>query len=239
MTPIHWLAKRAKCVGDDLGIITKMLVQAGYNINGVNHNGFTPLHLACLSSHRDLRLIKILVEEGADVNAQSKIGDTPFMISCVLAQLDVLEYLLQAGADMSINAEDILDIVMEFSSTVESPETLRCLLVYGFDLKLIDKEKLLRYLNWIPRHKRSSLIDLLLKLGYKFIDQNALLNNFDSLLLLQPPLSLQRICANVIRESLSPRLYTNLMKVDALPKCLKEDILMKEFIIMEIEDSKI
>lgn len=230
MTPIHWLARQWYCVGDYQRNILRMLqVQAGYNINGLNQGGLTPLHLACLSPVENLKMVKLLIEEGADVNAVSKNGDTPLSLACAAPKPTVMEYLLQYGADMSVNAKDTLDIVMDYSPIDQSPDTLKCLLSYGFDVNVIEEQKFLEYLATIPQQSRSRLFNLLLELGFQFHDHDAIFNIVGPSHVVQQPLSLQRICVNSIRKSLSPKMYINLMKLEEVPKCLKPYFMMKEF----------
>lgn len=215
-------------VGVDLNGTLKFLIEDGYIINGFNKDSFTPLHFACLSTVEDLQLVKQLIKEGADINAQSKSGATPLTLSCILPRPAVIECLLQAGADANINAEYTLDQVIDFLPMKQSLEILKCLLVYGLDLNVLEEARLLVYFNDIKQQSRSSyasLISLLLELG--FSDHDTIVKFVNPSLKTQQPLSLQRISANRIRKSLSPKLYSNLMKVGELPKCLKQYIMMK------------
>lgn len=52
-----------------------MLIEAGADVNVVQHGGFTPLHLAC--QHGNIDLIIILLEQGASVEARNQNGETP------------------------------------------------------------------------------------------------------------------------------------------------------------------
>lgn len=49
------------------------LVNCGANVNQPNHHGYTPLHLATVSSNGALCL-ELLINNGADVNVQVKIN---------------------------------------------------------------------------------------------------------------------------------------------------------------------
>lgn len=251
MTPIHWLATLRRGIDDDHRKILKMLVQVGFDINRINETGYMPLHLACSNGKNRknfldlylgiepyggdwtyvlpsyptvIELVKLLVQEGADVNALSELGDTPLSLSCSLPMPAVMEYLLQAGAD----ARFLLEQQFELEPTKQNFENLMWLLAYGIvDLAAIEEKKLLKYLTSMPEKHRPSLIHLLMELGYRFIDNDAFLDIIDPALVVQQPLSLQRVCANMIRKSLSPKLYTNLMKLGELPERLKQYILLK------------
>lgn len=249
MTPVHWLATQENCAMNDLRNILGMQVQAGYNINGFNQDGFTPLHLACfncksvclpvqLASFKDVDFnpdwlrncmfcrapeklisVKLLIEMGADINSLSTCGVTPLFVSCLLPKPALTEYLLQAGALVNIKAQHTVLILLEHLPFSGSLETLKVLLVYSIDMTEIQENMLMRGLNMLPLQDSTSLIALLLALGHKLIYPD---------FLVQQPLGLERICANRIRKCLSPELYTNLMELGELPPCIKEYIMMKQ-----------
>lgn len=64
--------------GDDGEVgLAKAFIEFGINIDQVNIEGNTPLHLAAESGKDNLEVVQILVEAGADVNAVNKKGETP------------------------------------------------------------------------------------------------------------------------------------------------------------------
>ena len=54
--------------------ISKMLIEAGAEVNVRQHGGFTPLHFA--AQHGNIDLIIILLEHGADVTAVTDTGES-------------------------------------------------------------------------------------------------------------------------------------------------------------------
>lgn len=54
--------------------ISKMLIEAGAEVNVKQHGGLTPLHFA--AQHGNIDLIIILLEQGADITALSDTGET-------------------------------------------------------------------------------------------------------------------------------------------------------------------
>lgn len=125
MSPIHWLIReQPNCPEELTRSILRMLIKAGYDINGFCRDGRTPLQMACYYVVNDLTLLKVLVEEGADVNAMSRpLGETPLEICCIPPKPRAVEYLLKMGADPNINADAILDILLDRSLPCERERT--------------------------------------------------------------------------------------------------------------------
>lgn len=67
--PIH------SAVASNNADITKILLEAGADVNVKQVSGITPLHSA--AHHGNIELIILLLEAGADVNANSEDGKTP------------------------------------------------------------------------------------------------------------------------------------------------------------------
>jgi len=90
--------------------IVLMLLKAGAEINKgslsspATYGGFTPLHAAAFEGN--LELAKLLVEHGASVNAQMDVCRvTPLWEAVVKNRLEVIKYLLSAGADRSLTVK--------------------------------------------------------------------------------------------------------------------------------------
>ena len=59
-----------------------------------------PLSIACF--YRDCRRLKQLIAKGGDVNERDVDGDTLLVLACALGYPDVVEVLLEAGADWNL-----------------------------------------------------------------------------------------------------------------------------------------
>lgn len=92
MTLLHWTAS---CGYEEL---TKVLVEAGLDVNAVDVNGETPLH-AATNRGAGVEILKILLDAGANMEARSKTGDTALLSAG--GYDDMVEYLLQNGADVT------------------------------------------------------------------------------------------------------------------------------------------
>ena len=84
--------------GDDE--ISKRLLRAGANVNGVDNYGDTALMAAAEFGHADLA--QLLIEYGADVNATKSNLTTALMIASRKGELEVVKVLLDADADVNI-----------------------------------------------------------------------------------------------------------------------------------------
>lgn len=61
---------------------------------------WTPLHHACYKGHLDIA--ELLVEAGAAVDALSIGNATPLMRAIEISRLDIVYFLITAGADIQI-----------------------------------------------------------------------------------------------------------------------------------------
>ncbi|TNN57224.1 Serine/threonine-protein phosphatase 6 regulatory ankyrin repeat subunit C [Liparis tanakae] len=72
------------------------LVNHGANVNQPNKCGYTPLHLAAVSTNGALCL-ELLVNNGADVNQQSKEGKSPLHMAAIHGRFTRSQILIQNG----------------------------------------------------------------------------------------------------------------------------------------------
>lgn len=81
----------------------KLLLDSGANVNMRQHNGMTPLMIACKQGSE--KIVEELIKRNADINAQDVLGYTPLIWSvrhseCV--EMKIILLLLNAGADATI-----------------------------------------------------------------------------------------------------------------------------------------
>jgi hypothetical protein len=84
--------------------VVKFLIDNGADVNGVDDNGDTPLHIALKANRPDLvkfDLVKLLVESGADVKALD------LYLALKANRPDLVKLFVESGAD--VNALDIED----------------------------------------------------------------------------------------------------------------------------------
>jgi uncharacterized protein len=79
----------------------RMLVQEGANVNAMDADEFTPLHLAVIARHGER--VAELIEMGANINAMEKQGWTALHWAVAAGYRDVVEMLIERG---DINVKD-------------------------------------------------------------------------------------------------------------------------------------
>lgn len=95
---LHWAA-----INNNLETM-RLLLQVGIDTNVSNKLGATPLYMACICNAQ-LQCIKELVDHDNNcVNLCTKTRKSPLMAACRHSSLDVVKYLIKAGA--SVNCED-------------------------------------------------------------------------------------------------------------------------------------
>jgi ankyrin repeat protein len=82
----------------DMQPMLELLLQNGADVNAVNINGKTPLHVAVEYGVPE-HLITILLAHGADVNAKEKFDRTPLYY---VRSVEVTEILIEYGADVNV-----------------------------------------------------------------------------------------------------------------------------------------
>lgn len=83
--------------------ISKLLLDKGADINALDINRETPLMWAIANGHLDLA--QLLVDEGAGIDHQSHFDQTALGLAVQMRQKATAEFLLRAGADISLAAE--------------------------------------------------------------------------------------------------------------------------------------
>uniref|UniRef100_A0A8C9U6X0 Ankyrin repeat domain 52a n=2 Tax=Scleropages formosus TaxID=113540 RepID=A0A8C9U6X0_SCLFO len=79
--------------------VANELVNRGANVNQPNLRGYTPLHLAAVSTNGALCL-ELLVNNGADVNMQSKDGKSPLHMAAIHGRFTRSQILIQNGGEI-------------------------------------------------------------------------------------------------------------------------------------------
>jgi len=131
-------------------VIFNMLIEKDAKLNQPGDEQHL-LHIACSgadewktanevgetrSVERMISVIRLLLQQEVDVNAISDIGDTALYRVCVSQQMQVVEILLEAGADVNLTSRKFYPLMAACSAG--NVELINLLVKAGADLKCIN-----------------------------------------------------------------------------------------------------
>lgn len=89
-----------------------------WEIEALNHIEWTPLHLASLHGYNALApaIIRHLVESGANIEQPSPLGCSPLGLASIYSWTDVIETLLESGANIDAASQPESDLVWKLSA---------------------------------------------------------------------------------------------------------------------------
>lgn len=91
---------QAARTGDINAVKTLTASSSWCNLNAVDSNGRTALHIAC--SFGRLEIMQLLVEAGANVDICSSSGQTPLHEACISGRYEILQEMLSEVADLDM-----------------------------------------------------------------------------------------------------------------------------------------
>ncbi|KAJ8935953.1 hypothetical protein NQ314_012575 [Rhamnusium bicolor] len=101
------------CAGGHTEVV-KFLLENGANVEDHNENGHTPLMEAASAGH--VGLAKILLMHGAGINTHSnEFKESALTLACYKGHLDMVRFLLEAGADQEHKTDEMHTALMEAS----------------------------------------------------------------------------------------------------------------------------
>ena len=108
-----------------------LLVRSGANVDDVDEQGQSLLHMAVLGAH--FALVDFLVSKGANVNVQDNNGKTPLHHACRIRDIATTKLLLASGIDTEIlthNGKTALHVAAKLGDV----PLARLLLLYGANI---------------------------------------------------------------------------------------------------------
>ncbi|CAL1532640.1 unnamed protein product [Lymnaea stagnalis] len=107
-TPLHYGA-----CGGFKEVVQELLLH-GANVEIHNENGHTPLMEAASAGH--VEVARILLEHGAGINTHSnEFKESALTLACYKGHLDMVKFLLEAGADQEHKTDEMHTALMEAS----------------------------------------------------------------------------------------------------------------------------
>lgn len=105
------------------------LIRSGANINAINYEGYTSVHLAVTKP----KALFVLVRFGANVNIPALNGETPLHLAAAAGADDCIRLLVRAGAYLNAVDEDGENALHWATRQEEHESTLKLLLHLGVD----------------------------------------------------------------------------------------------------------
>jgi len=97
--------------------VVRVLLDAGANVEDHNENGHTPLMEAASAGH--VQVAKILLEHGAGINTHSnEFKESALTLACYKGHLEMVRFLLEAGADQVMFCPFLIYIIKDNKMTV-------------------------------------------------------------------------------------------------------------------------
>ena len=88
--------------------IAAYLISQNANVNAVNNQGLTPLHMVACRERESPQLCELLLKHGAKIDAVSKSGNQPFHLACRKCYIEIGVLLVTHGADVTaVNANGL------------------------------------------------------------------------------------------------------------------------------------
>ncbi|XP_064417808.1 protein phosphatase 1 regulatory subunit 12A isoform X4 [Latimeria chalumnae] len=128
--------------------VLKLLIQAGYDVNIKDYDGWTPLHAAAHWGKEEA--CRVLVEHLCDMETVNKVGQTAFDV----ADEDILGYLeeLQKKQNMLLSEKPkTKSPLIESSTTMENNQSLKT--IKNKETLLIDQEKNVPHIESLETEK--------------------------------------------------------------------------------------
>ena len=100
--PLGETALMQACIKGDLEFVQQLLAKGAR----INHPGWAPLHYAASGNHpQSVAIAQLLLDQHAYIDAESPNRSTPLMLAAQYGSQDMVELLLQAGADVHARNE--------------------------------------------------------------------------------------------------------------------------------------
>ena len=167
------------CKNGQLSLI-KNLLKSKVDINSMNAEGLSPLHLAVIEGH--IELTNLLINKGANIEMKDlKWGSSPLLYACQNGRTKILKMLLEKGADINAKCNKGGTFAIHFAAQSGKSDLIDFLLQRGFDINSENDDRLtplhyiMQYWNY-PKGRVTSLYEkskILIERGAKIDSESS------------------------------------------------------------------
>jgi uncharacterized protein len=142
------------CIKGDIVSVRKN-IEKGVNINTLNRDGHSPLHLAAGNEH--IALMEYLISQGADINISADKNLSPIEYACVRNKYEAVELLVANGGNLKSD-------VCKYAAGMNHIDLLKYLIDIGADIDFKDYEGRTA-LHWAAQEGFYDVVEILINKG--------------------------------------------------------------------------
>ena len=154
--------------------IANLLIKNKANINAIDCNGSTFLHLAVIEY--DLEFIKNLLSFGININQLDIYGNSALHIAVWKENIECIKILIKNKADVNLQCISGF-FPIDYAAILNNEKIIEILIQNNSSFNLVNKYGKTSFYNFIKHRKKISLIKLMVKFG---VDLNKVFENSES-----------------------------------------------------------
>jgi len=142
-------------------------IKEGADVNEVNSDGVTPLHILA-GYGTNVKAMQVIIKEGAMINAMTEEGITPFLVAAMRSSNPAfLKMLIAAGADIEVRTSGDVDALLAAITNNPSPKVIEFLLTTSLGDNLSEGDKTILINNAVRNNPNPKVLISLFKAGFK------------------------------------------------------------------------
>lgn len=142
-------------------------IKEGADVNEVNSDGVTPLHILA-GYGTNVKAMQVIIKEGAMINAMTEEGITPFLVAAMRSSNPAfLKMLIAAGADIEVRTSGDVDALLAAITNNPSTKVIEFLLTTSLGDNLSERDKTILINNAVRHNPNPKVLISLFKAGFK------------------------------------------------------------------------
>ena len=142
-------------------------IKEGADVNEVNSDGVTPLHILA-DYGTNVKAMQVIIKEGAMINAMTEEGITPFLVAAMRSSNPAfLKMLIAAGADIEVRTSSDVGALQAAIANNPSPKVIEFLLTTSLGYNLSERDKTILINTAVRNNPNPKVLISLFKAGFK------------------------------------------------------------------------